>query len=536
MATQVTLYFSVKGLRDLDTTSKSDPYLMLFEKINGTETLRGRTETIANSLDPNWKTAINVEYRFETQQDFVVRIFDDDGKGRKGDDSLGIVEFPLAHVVSGRGGKCDKPIPFSGTLTIVSQASSNAGNDTLTIRFAGRKLKKMDFIGLSDPYFKLYRIQPNGTNELLYQSAPIQETLDPAWPTCTGFFVRHLAGADLEAKTLLFECWDKDTVSDEAMGQFACSVNDIIRAVGQPEPFVLRHPTKKDSNFGIITVAEATVHHVPGFPEFLAAGMAVSLAASIDWTGSNGNPTNAKSLHYLHPTAMNQYQKAIVGVGNVVLQYDADKFIPAFGFGGKLQNGEVSHCFNLNGLDDPNVFGVEGLLNAYAAALTHVSLSGPTNFAPSIRCAEQAARTNMSGLVYQILLIITDGAITDTDATIDAIVDAADTPLSIIVIGVGDADFTTMSVLDADTPAGLTNSRGKRASRDIIQFVPFREFAAAPIEVLAAEVLREVPKQVEMWAKNAGITPAKVAHARGQMPPPPSVVTAVPAPLSTNTA
>ena len=47
-------------------------------------------------------------------------------------------------------------------------------------------------------------------------------------------------------------------------------------------------------------------------------------------------------------------------------------------------------------------------------------------------------------------MIITDGVITDMDQTKDAIVDAADQAMSIIIIGVGKADFTNMEVLDGD--------------------------------------------------------------------------------------
>ena len=42
---------------------------------------------------------------------------------------------------------------------------------------------------------------------------------------------------------------------------------------------------------------------------------------------------------------------------------------------------------------------------------------------------------------YFILLIITDGVITDMPQTCEAIVNAATLPISIIIVGVGDADF-----------------------------------------------------------------------------------------------
>jgi len=48
-------------------------------------------------------------------------------------------------------------------------------------------------------------------------------------------------------------------------------------------------------------------------------------------------------------------------------------------------------------------------------------------------------------------LIITDGIINDMADTIDQIVRGAELPLSIVIVGVGDADFDSMDVLDADT-------------------------------------------------------------------------------------
>lgn len=57
-----------------------------------------------------------------------------------------------------------------------------------------------------------------------------------------------------------------------------------------------------------------------------------------------------------------------------------------------------------------------------------------------------------------------------------AIIAASDLPLSIIIVGVGPADFSAMSELDADeVPLSVY---GQTAARDIVQFVPFREVNA----------------------------------------------------------
>ena len=45
------------------------------------------------------------------------------------------------------------------------------------------------------------------------------------------------------------------------------------------------------------------------------------------------------------------------------------------------------------------------------------------------------------GTAYQVLLIITDGAITDIQETKHEIVQASRLPMSIIIIGVGNDDF-----------------------------------------------------------------------------------------------
>ena len=50
-----------------------------------------------------------------------------------------------------------------------------------------------------------------------------------------------------------------------------------------------------------------------------------------------------------------------------------------------------------------------------------------------------------------------------------AIIEASSQPMSIIIIGVGNADFSAMDALDSDKQ--LLTCMGKTASRDIVQFV-----------------------------------------------------------------
>lgn len=137
-------------------------------------------------------------------------------------------------------------------------------------------------------------------------------------------------------------------------------------------------------------------------------------------------------------------------------------------------------------------------MQLYMNSLKSVGLSGPTYFAPLIEeVAKLAYNCQQSqSYTYQTLLILTDGEIHDMEKTIDLIVGCSELPLSIIIVGVGEADFSNMVRLDGDN--GLFDSKGRRARRDVVQFVPFREVKFNP-DYLAKQLLAELPDQVVQY-------------------------------------
>lgn len=79
--------------------------------------------------------------------------------------------------------------------------------------------------------------------------------------------------------------------------------------------------------------------------------------------------------------------------------------------------------------------------------------------------------------------------------TIDQIVRGSTLPVAIIIVGVGDADFSSMEILDGDDEALYSQTFRQYMAADIVQFVPFNDFKNNP-HLLAKEVLEEVPGQL----------------------------------------
>ena len=75
--------------------------------------------------------------------------------------------------------------------------------------------------------------------------------------------------------------------------------------------------------------------------------------------------------------------RATQAVWDILQNYDEDQKYPVYGFGARLPNTEgASHCFALNGdIFNPEVAGIDGILNVYRSAIRKADFYGPTNFA-----------------------------------------------------------------------------------------------------------------------------------------------------------
>nr|XP_057915718.1 copine-3-like isoform X1 [Doryrhamphus excisus]XP_057915719.1 copine-3-like isoform X1 [Doryrhamphus excisus]XP_057915720.1 copine-3-like isoform X1 [Doryrhamphus excisus]XP_057915721.1 copine-3-like isoform X1 [Doryrhamphus excisus]XP_057915722.1 copine-3-like isoform X1 [Doryrhamphus excisus]XP_057915723.1 copine-3-like isoform X1 [Doryrhamphus excisus]XP_057915724.1 copine-3-like isoform X1 [Doryrhamphus excisus]XP_057915725.1 copine-3-like isoform X1 [Doryrhamphus excisus]XP_05791572 len=520
--TSVALSVSCENLMDMDVFSKSDPQCVLYMSTAGSGwTEVGRTERIMNCLNPKFSKTFCIDYYFEMVQKLRFEVYDIDENvtcSLQDADFLGELECTLGQIVSSRNLKKtlvmkDKRPAGGGTITIHGEERT----DSRVVQFevAGRQLDKKSFFGKSDPFLEFYRETDTGW-QLAHRTEVVKYSLNPAWKPFQ-IPMQALCGGDVE-KSIKVDCYDfSSSGSHNLIGSFHTTLSQTQQATQTyAAEFECINRKKKESkrsykNSGIIIIKKCKVVKQYTFLDYIFGGCQINVTIAIDFTGSNGDPRTPQSLHYIQPGGYNEYLSAITAVGNVIQDYDSDKMFPVFGFGAQIPpTWQVSHEFPVNfNPSNPFCEGIEGVVQAYQQCLPQVKLYGPTNFSPIINHVARFGRQALeqrSASQYFVLLIITDGVITDMDQTRDAIVQASRLPLSVIIVGVGGADFSAMEFLDGDNNI-LRSAAGDAAMRDIVQFVPFRQFRNAGAAALAQSVLAELPHQVVSFFNSSGLKP-----------------------------
>ncbi|XP_051729433.1 copine-4 isoform X1 [Ctenopharyngodon idella] len=533
--TKVELRVACKGISDRDALSKPDPCVVLKMQSHGQWFEVDRTEVIRSSIIPVFSKVFTVDYYFEEVQRLRFELHDisSNHNGLKEADFLGAMECTLGQIVSQR--KLSKSLLKQGNTTgkssITVTAEELSGNDDyVELAFSAKKLDDKDFFSKSDPFLEIFRVNDDGTASLVHRTETIMNNLSPVWKSFK-VSLNTLCSGDHE-RELKCTVWDWDSngkhdfigefqttfkeMKSAMDGKLALSQEKLQTDLGQKIQWECINPKyqvkkKNYRNSGMVILTLCKIIKMHSFLDYIMGGCQIQFTVAIDFTASNGDPRNSCSLHYIHPYQPNEYLKALIAVGEICQDYDSDKMFPAFGFGAQIPpDFKVSHDFAVNfDEDNPECAGIQGVVEAYQNCLPKIQLYGPTNIAPIIQKVANSASEEMhtkEAMEYFILLILTDGVITDMADTREAIVHASHLPMSVIIVGIGSADFSDMQMLDGDDGI-LRSPKGEPVLRDIVQFVPFRNFKHASPAALAKSVLAEVPNQVVDYYNGKGIKP-----------------------------
>lgn len=452
---------------------------------------------------------------------------------------MGTALFEVGEILGSRGNCGSKSLQTGGAVYAhIERCREDGQKGKLRFQLRALRMKNTQSLGkTSSPFFEMLRKveRPTGATWVkVYQSNVVRHDLHPVWKEAQ-LDLEAVCNGDLD-RSIKIIIWDhKRSGKHKHMGEFETTVSGLLEAKamdaeGEVVSFTVN---KHDKATGSCEVMKASIlggtvdgskskplgepqkgpappsnipaGDKPEFIDYLTGGCQISLAVAIDFTASNGDPRQEGTPHYFHPPASkewNDYEKAIFAVGSILAKYDFDQRFPVWGFGAKYNN-IVRHCFQCG--TEVEVEGVQGIMDAYRGVFrTPLTMSYPTKFTEVVSTAasyakhEQEVAHDEGKLSYTILLILTAGNVEDVKETKQHLIDASKEPLSVVIVGIGEADFTGMEFLDAFDPQ-------TEDGRDITKFVRFNDYKS--YNALTEAVLDEIPDQLVDFYFEKGILP-----------------------------
>ena len=507
---QVEIFVSCTDLTSLRTFGKGNPRAVLLEKNAQNQWIPvGRTETATGTSAPSFRTPIPAVYIFHVSQNMRLLIEDDEGSAKS--EAIGIVDFEMAKLMSSANGSItldliDSKGKLSGKANLIASAAIR-DKFSYFIDVKCKQVKDINWFSKIDPCIRFYRTRPEYSKATDPNQIPdatgwvkVYETEHKPGDLNPDFAPFRITGNKLcrgdEGAILKAELWDYSSRGESKMTRIGKGFFTIRNIMGAQSEIQTLDEKKQPT--GSIIIEKFVKERSFDIIDYVNGGLNLSQMIVIDYSQANGNPKDPKSLHYFDPKTCSCYEDIITKVGQVLFQYDKDGKIPMYGFGAKMPMLGVNDSkdfFYVQKKNMPYATSIADTIKLYESAFEYCEPAGPCKLAQVVRPTMDWIKgiVTLDKYFYTVLVIITASSISDMDETVKAVVEASVLPLSIIIVGVGNARFEDAVYLDSDA-ARLKDSSGRTAVRDIVQFVDYKKCNS--LQQLSEEVLAELPHQI----------------------------------------
>lgn len=332
---QVEVTLSCKNLLNADIISKSDPFCIVWMREPWQEQYYeiARTETIDDTLNPQWVKKLVLNYNFETIQKLKFEVRDED---LQGSDFLGYFETTVSDLVSHAGrqfvGKLSGiPNRNCGSIIIVTEEVTSC-KQIVDAQFSAEGLPKLGWLCSNDPFLVISRSNEDGSYSVVTKTETAYSTQNPRWKPIT-MRATTLCGGDFD-RNIKIDCYDhRSNGSHKIIG--TCYTN--LRTLSSPNsaPMKLVNEAKQKSNpnqsAGSLRIDKMHITEEISFLDYIRNGTQMHFAVAVDFTASNLPHSDPNSLHHLSHNRMNQYEMALSSVGQIIQNYDSSQLFPAFG-------------------------------------------------------------------------------------------------------------------------------------------------------------------------------------------------------------
>ena len=486
---------------------------------SGPEVEIGRTEVVGDTRDPQFTSKFRLDYHFEQEQTYLVRVYDEDLKyatDLREHDYMGGAIFTLSELVGAPGCILNRPLTHENTQLYIRGEEIKEAREILEIRFSAQDLAGLEnVLDNKDTYIRIQKLTDEDDKAwvTMWKSEVIMHSEAPTWSLCRLPLLQLCPDGDMNRQMKIeLWCYNKYT-DDEMLGFTDMTVGNLVYEANRGIPkYPIYYEKKKIfggsklKSAGMIKALRGKKTEYPSMLDYITGGCDINVNIAVDCSVNNGDYLEEEGLHYRTKLWLNDYQAAIHKIGTIMEPFSKKHRFELFGFGANI-GGEDQAIVQLG----HNIKDSSALLDAYDLFFGDDSeeghLPGTVSLVQPIveRAMFHAIEENQTSQTYSVLCILTAGGISDLQATIDSICMAADdAPLSIALIGIGPGNFDGMA--DFFQTGSIRHSNGVPITRDIVQFAAFNDHGGNASSVVA-EALGEVPEQFVRYFIDSGKTP-----------------------------
>ncbi|KAH7729248.1 Protein CPNA-4 [Aphelenchoides avenae] len=345
---------------------------------------------------------------------------------------------------------------------------------------------------------------------LLYRSETVKHAARLSWRAFS------LQSTEISGRPLEVISYYRDNKTPKGLvGQFTTDYQSLLRGTSSDNNFTLTYENSRNQtkSCGTFEVVRCTEMAVPSFLEFISSGAVINYALAIDFSRPDGTVEEPVIRRYVEDVDL-----TIRAFGEPMRYFNNSNSYAAFGFGAKVPpqfRESQEFCLNLD--TDPYCRGIEGVQSAFKNAFTSVQPINTAHLSHVIyyvsKLAQNAFNRSQAGSpCYYVLIVITRGVFDDIKETVQAVIFASRAPISIIFVGIGEADLTELQRLGT---AGMRlNYHGRKPERDCIQYVSVPKCREEETEIndlkalISERGLLNIPHQMSMFMTKNGIRPS----------------------------
>lgn len=475
----VEIFVKCRDLIKVDDFSKTDPFCVLYVKRYGQWLEHGRTEAVSNCHFPKFIETFQMDVNSQETSRVKFSVFDTDKmsvRDLQKSRCLGSTEeLRISEIISETFTEYEITSEGNQVTSYISVCPVIINNvldrkRSIYFNIGARKISRRLFSRSPATFLEVRREISPDTYHPVYKSEIIYKDSTPHWKMFN-INTQKLCSGDNNT-TLLLQVWNYNAKSEQELkGSLKTNLNKLLKFSGIVKVLPLHRISssrrflrkkQEDLQVGHLKLYQISTEEQYSLLDYLTSGTELRCGIGIDFTLSNGEPSDPTSLHFLDGNN-NQYKTVLQHLGAWMGHYSTS--IKVLGFGGKIvdktddvdiNNNNVrmkeehkddievqlitdeDYCFEFPTKED----SIDTVITTYSKIASNIQLGGPTYYTRVLQNFIANNNSAASQSIFHLVSLITDGVCNDEKDFTEYLLSIKDFPIIVVIAGVGPCSFT----------------------------------------------------------------------------------------------